>query len=110
MFIISICAYAKSVNRRELLSASRMIADKTRKKKDCLESRVMLGADNEDFICVEQRWANHSSMQNYFRSDLFDALIGAMKMLSESWEIKINESIRTEGMEAVEKIRKKGNK
>jgi quinol monooxygenase YgiN len=62
----------------------------------------MLEFDNENIIHIEQRWKHRSFMEDHLRSDLFSALIGAIQVLSQSYEIRINESSRTEGMEAVQ--------
>jgi len=102
MVILSIIVNVKSIKRREFLSTCRMIADQTRQEKDCLDFCLMLDFDNENIIHVEQRWKRRSFMEDHFRSDLFSALIGAIQVAGQSYEIRINESSRTEGMEAVQ--------
>lgn len=54
---------------------------------------------------LEQGWERRSFLENHFQSDLFRALMGAIQVLSQSCEIRINESSRTEGMEAVQAAR-----
>ena len=84
------------------MSTCRIIAEQTRQEKGCLDFCLMLEFDNENIIHIEQRWKHRSFMEDHLRSDLFSALIGAIQMLSQSYEIRINESSRTEGMEAVQ--------
>lgn len=107
MVIVSIIVNAKSINRRELESTSRMIADKTRQENGCLGFYLTLDLDDENIIHVEQRWESRSFMENHLRSDIFRALIGAIQVLGQSYEIRINESSRTEGMEAVQSAQSK---
>ncbi len=107
MVIVSITAYIRPSNRRELLSTCRSIDEKTCQEKNCTKAHVMQHVDDESHLCVEQRWADRIDMEDYFRSDIFGALIGAMQVLAKSWEIQINESDRTEGMDTLEAIRSK---
>ena len=101
MEILSIVVNTEFSKSRELLSTCRLIADQTRKEKGCLEFSITMDIDNENIIHVEQRWEHRSFMEIHFCSDLFSALIGAVQVLGESYEIRINQSTRTEGMEAV---------
>ena len=84
------------------MSTCRIIAEQTRQEKGCLDFCLMLEFDNENIIHIEQRWKHRSFMEDHLRSDLFSALIGAIQVLGQSYEIRINESSRTEGMEAVQ--------
>ena len=102
MVNLSIILNAESIKRRELMSTCRIIAEQTRQEKGCLDFCLMLEFDNENIIHIEQRWKHRSFMEDHLRSDLFSALIGAIQVLSQSYEIRINESSRTEGMEAVQ--------
>jgi len=107
MVILSIIVNADSIKRRELLSTCRMVADRTRQEKGCLDFCLTLDFDNENIIHVEQRWKRRLFMENHLRSDLFSVLIGAIQILSQSHEIRITESSRTEGMEAVHAVQSK---
>jgi hypothetical protein len=44
-------------------------------------------------------------LDNYFRSDHFSALLGAMKWLGMAYEILINGGTPEEGMDAVKRAR-----
>ena len=66
--------------RKELLSACRMIAAQSLKEAGCIESRLFQDI-NEDGIKIEQKWLRQKLLMDYFRSDHFTALIGAMKWL-----------------------------
>jgi len=86
----------------ELLSTFRLIINQIRQEKGCLDCRFLQDIDNENIIHVEERWERRSFMENHFRSDRFSALLGAIQVLGESYEIRINESSRTEGIETVQ--------
>ncbi len=105
MEILKISVNSRSSKRNELLSACRLITDQTRQESGCKSSRVFQDNDNENIITLEQQWEERSSLNNYFRSDLFSALLGAMKWLGQTYEIRINGSTREEGRDAVKRAR-----
>ncbi len=107
MVILTISVNTKSGKRKELLTACRLITGQTLQEKGSLGCRLTHDIDNENLIYLEETWERRSYMEEHFRTHIFSALLGAMKMLGESYEIRINEGSRTEGMEAVQAARSK---
>ena len=105
MVILTISVNARSSKHNELLSASRSITDQTRLESGCKSSRVSQDNDNENIITLEQQWEQWPSLNNYFRSDHFSALLGAMKWLGRTYEIRINGGTQEEGWDAVKRAR-----
>ena len=105
MVNLTISVNARSSKRNELLSACRSITEQTRLESGCESSQLSLGNDNENIIKLEQQWGQRSSLNNYFRSDHFSALLGAMKWLGRAYEIGINGGTPEEGMDAVKRAR-----
>ena len=105
MDILTISVNALSSKRNELLSACRLITDQTRQEKGCLGCRFYQDIDNEKLIYVEETWEHRSYLDEHFRSDIFSALLGAVKLLGEAHEIRINDGSQTEGLEAVQAAR-----
>ena len=105
MVILTISVNARSNKRNELLSACRLITDQTRQEKGCLDCRLSQDIDNEKLIYVEETWEHRSYLDEHFRSDIFSALLGAVKLLGEAHEIRINDGSQTEGLEAVQAAR-----
>jgi len=105
MVILTITVNAQSSKRTELLSTCRLITDLTRQEKGCLGCRVSQDVDKENLIYLEETWERRSYLEEHFRSDTFSALIGAVKLLGETHEIRINDGSRTEGFEAVQAAR-----
>jgi quinol monooxygenase YgiN len=105
MVILTISVNARSNKRNELLSACRLITDQTRQGKGCLGCRLSQDIDNENVINLEETWEHRSSLDEYFRSDIFSALLGAVKLLGENHEIRINDGSQTEGLEVVKRAR-----
>ena len=105
MAILTISVNARSSKRNELLSACRSITDQTRLESGCKSSRVSQDNDNENIITLEQQWEQWPSLNNYFRSDHFSALLGAMKWLGRTYKIRINGGTQEEGRDAVKRAR-----
>ena len=105
MVILTISVNAHSSKRNELLSACRLITDQTRQEKGCLGCRLSQDIDNENFINIEETWERRSYLDEHFRSDTFSALLGAVKLLGETHEIRINDGSHDKGMAAVQAAR-----
>lgn len=108
MIILRILIHPLDDKRKELISACRLITDKTRQEKGCKKCNVYRDRVNENIITVEQHWEQWLSLDNYFRSEHFTALLGAMKWLGMSYEIRINGGTPEEGMVAVKRARSAG--
>ena len=105
MVILTISVNARSIKRNELLSACRSITAQTRLESGCKSCRVSQDNDNENIITLEQQWRQQSSLNNYFRSEHFSALLGAMKWLGRTYEIQINGGTQEEGRDIVKRAR-----
>ena len=105
MELLQITISARDDKRDELLRACQLIADQTHQESGCVSSLLSQNEANEDLINLEQKWDNRSSLNNYFRSDQFTALFGAMKWLGQSYDIRINGGTQDEGIDAVKHAR-----
>ena len=105
MVILTISVNARSNKRNELLSTFRLISGQTRRETDCLDCRLSQDIDNENLIYLEQTWERRSYLDEHFRSDVFSALLGAMKLLGENHVIQINGGAQKEGRDAVKRAR-----
>ena len=105
MVILTISVNARSIKRNELLSACRLITDQTRQEKGCLDCRLYQDIGNEKLIYVEETWEHRSYLDEHFRSDIFSALLGAVKLLGETHEIRINGENQKVGGDAVKRAR-----
>jgi len=105
MVILTISVNAHSSGRIELLSACRLITDQTRQESGCKSSQLSQDNDNENIIILEQQWEQRSFLNDYFRSDHLSALLGAMKWLGRTHEIRVNGGTQEEGRDAVKRAR-----
>jgi len=91
--------------RRELMLACRSIVDQTRQKKYCQSSLIRQEESNAVIIMLKQSWSNWDAVKRYLQSDLFTVLLGAIKLLGQSYEIKINDVSQTDGQKFVKSAR-----
>ena len=104
MLQIPICA--RDDKRFELLRTCQLIVDQTLQESGCESSLLSQKKADEGLINLEQKWDNKSSLNNYFRSDQFTALLGAMKWLGRSFVIRISGGTHGEGMKIVKSARR----
>ena len=63
-----------------------------REDKGCLDYSVYQNFDEEHAFCIVAEWATHEAMQKHFKTQKFEVLIGAARVLGETFEMNIAES------------------
>ena len=81
----------------EFVKSMRSFARKIRKEKGCLGYSVYRDFENENTYCVVGRWKTGPAMQKHFKTQNFEVLIGAAKVLGETFEMNIAEVLETGG-------------
>jgi len=105
MGLLKIVIHPLEGKENELLQTCQLITNQTRTKAGCIDAQISLDFNNENCILVEQKWAQRELLDDYFRSDHFSALSGAMKWLGSSYEVRVNDSTAQEGLTLIEKAR-----
>ncbi len=83
-----------------------MISSKTLQETECMDCRVLPSSGEGSPIYLEQHWWKRNLLDDYFQSDHFSALLGAMKLLANTYEVTINSGTHAEGIEAVDRARR----
>jgi len=107
MEMLQITIHARDDKQKELLRACRLITDETRQESGCKSSQLSQNNDNKNIITLEQQWEQRYFLNDYFRSDHFSVLLGAMKLLGRTYDIRINDGTQEEGRDAVKRAREK---
>lgn len=105
MINLALTTHVHPDKRNELWSACQSISDRIRDEKGCLDSRLAWDANDQNMIRMDQTWSDEPRLHDCFRSDLFSALLGAVKLLGVSHSIRINDGSDAEGLEAVQRAR-----
>ncbi len=101
MIIFTIEVNTQSGNHSELMSGLRFFIEKIRAEKGCLNCQIYQDINDENLINLKATWEQRSDLDEHFRSDTFSAMMGAMRLLSKTHEVQINDGSHIEGMEAV---------
>ncbi len=101
MVIMTILVTVHQNKRKEFLSALRFYADKTDQIDGCRNHRICQDIEDENIIRLEETWVNRSNLDEHFRSDIFSAMLGAIKLLGKAHEIRIKDGLKTEGIDGV---------
>ena len=104
MHRVNITINPRDDKQKELLLFCQMITDQTRQKAGCSSSYLL---QDKNHIIFDQQWEHFNLLEDYFRSDPFSALLGAMKFLGKNYEVTIDNGTGKDGMIMVEKIRSK---
>ncbi len=99
MEILQITIHARDNKLNELLRTCHLMSEGALQKIGCKRSHVSQAGTRGNIIILEQQWEKSSVMNDFFRSDLFGALMGAIKLLGRSYEFSINGSTHEEGIE-----------
>jgi len=67
------------------------------KEKGCVDCRVYKDLDEEHSYCIVAEWETHEAMQEHFLTQKFEVLIGAARVLGETFEMIIAEVLKTGG-------------
>ena len=102
---LTVTIYPHRAKRKELLSACHMIAGQTLDEPGCMDCRVLPGSQESGAIVLQQHWRKADLLDDYFRSDHFSALLGAVKLLAINHEVTINHSSPSEGTLIVDRAR-----
>jgi quinol monooxygenase YgiN len=101
METLQIAIRARDDKEDELLRTCQLISDQTLQESGCESSLTSQKNTDDGLINFEQKWDLRSSLNNYFRSDHFTALLGAMKWLGQYYDIRINGGTHEEGMKII---------
>ena len=68
-----------------------------RKHKGCLDYRMYRDPENESNFCILGEWNSNREMEDHFRTQDYEVLLGATKVLGRSFKLIITEVLETGG-------------
>ncbi len=97
MLIYQIKIVIKQYKTDEFVKSMRSFSRKIRKEKDCLAYSVYRDFEKENTFSVIGEWRTRNAMEKHFRTQDFEVLIGAARVLGETFEMNIGEALKTGG-------------
>jgi quinol monooxygenase YgiN len=81
----------------EFVKSTRSFARKIRKEKGCLGCSVCRDFEKENTYSVVGEWRTRQAMEKHFKTQNFEVLIGAARVLGETFEMNIAEVLESGG-------------
>ena len=88
----------------EFVDSLRALLPEFRKEKGCLDYCVYKDLDEEQAFCIVAEWETYEAMQKHFLTQKFEVLIGAARVLGETFDIIMAEVLELEDFELSVKI------
>ena len=85
----------------EFVSTMRELSDKIRKEKHCVRFELYRDMEKDYAFTMIGVWKSREAMEKHFQNHNYKVMIGAAKVLGESFEMKIAELLDKDGLELV---------
>ena len=95
MLFYQIKIVLKQYKTDEFVKSMSSFARKIRKEKGCLAYSVYRDSEMENTYSVGGEWKTRSAMEKHFKTQNFEVLIGAARVLGETFEMNIAEVLKT---------------
>ena len=100
----------KKYKKEEFLESMHMCEAKIRKQQGCLSFDLYQDAYEENIFRLMSEWESPGAMEKHFTTHEFEFLLGAAKVLCESFEIETTEMLQIGDLDwAWRQIRPPGN-
>ena len=99
MLIYQLKIEIKPYKPDEFVNSMRSFLPKICKQKGCLDFSVCRDSEKENTYIVVGEWKTRQAMEKHFQTKEFELLIGAARVLGETFEMNIAEVSKTGGFE-----------
>ncbi len=99
MLIYQLKIEIKPYKPDEFVNSMRSFLCKICKQKGCLDFNVYQDSDKENTYIVVGEWKTRQAMEKHFQTHEFELLIGAARVLGETFAMNIAEVSKTGGFE-----------
>jgi len=105
MIITSIRMIVPQDKRQELLQTINTLAGSMRKERGCRSCDFYVDIEHTDTFLLIEEWEDEDDFDRHIRSTAFSALLGALTLLKEGPDVRINAVSETVGMEKIKSVR-----
>ena len=107
MIIVRITVKALMEKRTEMMQTLLSMIEPAGKEKGCLSYEVFCDINGKTVFNLIEEWETREDLDRHIRSERFSVLLGTKSLLAKPLEMKIHTVSDSEGMEAVNSVRKK---
>ena len=97
MLIYQLKIVVKAYKTEEFVKSMRSFSSKIRKENGCLDCSLYRDSEKEYTFSVIGKWRTRHAMEKHFKIQNFEVLIGAARVLGDTFEMNIAEVIETGG-------------
>ena len=97
MLLYQIKIVVRQYKTDEFVESMRSFARKIRKEKGCRGYSLYRDFEKENTFSVIGEWRTRPAMEKHFKTQNFEVLIGAARVLGETFEMNIAEVLETGG-------------
>lgn len=88
-------------NRKEFLQTLHPLIDRIRHEKGCIRYEVYQDVENENTFILVEEWDTQADLDEHLRSEKFAVLLGALRLLSDTPEVKFSMLAQTKEIGAI---------
>ena len=85
----------------EFIGTMRTLSKKIRKEEDCVRFELYRDMEKDNVFTMVGVWKSRKAMEKHFQDQNYKVMVGAAKVLGESYEMKIAELLNKNGLELV---------
>ena len=104
MLIYQLKIVVKAYKTEEFVKSMRSFTRKIRKEKGCLGCSLYRDSEKEYTFSVIGKWRTRPAMEKHFKTQNFEVLIGAARVLGDTFEMSMAEILEIEDSELSAKI------
>jgi len=109
MIKLTIDVKARPHKLKEVLQTLDSLMAELRKEKGNLSYQYQQDNYDNNIIHIQAEWQSWEKLENHLRGNFFVVLLGAIRVLCEEPEVRIDDGSKMMGMEAIDKVRKKND-
>jgi quinol monooxygenase YgiN len=105
MIITTIRMTVPHEKRQEMLQTVSTLTGSVRKERGCRACDFYMDTENADAFLLMEEWDTQEDFDRHVRASAFSALLGALTLLYERPDVRINAVADRSGMEKIKAVR-----
>ncbi len=105
MIITTIKIKVPPDKRQEILQTINTLTGPIRREPGCRSCDLYLDTENADAFLLVQEWTGQEDFERHVRAAAFSTLLGALTLLNERPDVRINTVTNAAGMEKIKAVR-----
>jgi quinol monooxygenase YgiN len=109
MIVVNITMHVFPEKQKEVSQTLLSLIEMPGKEKGCLNIGIFYNIEDKHVFNLISEWETRQHLDHHMRSDRFSILLGIKSLLCKPPQIEIHTVSHSDGMEAVNSVRKKAN-